>query len=676
MLSIEEFHEHFVQSILSQSEAEGALKASIFFESICEKLYEIGDLTHNYQMAEYRKKGIEVFGYDYDEEREVFSLIVHELFQKDIIQTVTRELIQTKFNRLKKFFSECTKGLYKELESAFPAYELAELIFRLKKDLKISKLNLIFITDGKITRTLNTLAVEEGDIRITFKLIDIEYLFNIYQSENSGGNFIINTNLPSLLIDDDDYVSYLCVINGEDLYNIYEDFGQKIFEQNVRTFLQFRGNVNKGLKNTIQYSPNNFFAYNNGLTATASKVHVDLYSNISAIENLQIVNGCQTTSAIYAAKKISKLDISKISLQMKLSVLKNNQKQNDFVAKVAEYANTQNKVNKSDFFSNHPFHLDLKEKSKKILAPSIGGSQKRTKWFYERVRGEFLNDQAFLSKTEKDKFLLENPKSQLFDKTFLAKTENIWRGLPHKVSKGKESSFPAYAEFITDKYSDELEVVFISDNEFKEMIARIILFKSVEKEISKADWYNGGYRAQAVAYTISYFSNYLKRNSLNLNFNKIWEEQAVPSKLIDVIITIAAVVYENLLNPPLGNANVSSWCKKEDCWKSIQQLKIAFKIDNDLLIDRFDKINTLKESKAEKKIDSSIEKQIFVLNIEKSKWNKLRLYYSNNNVYLNNTKKGVLENMSNGSIKLPSEKQSIILYELYYNASHEGFSWD
>lgn len=677
MLTIEEFHEQFVQDILTQSESEGSLKAEIFFENICEKLHEIGDLTHNYQLAEYRKRGIEVFGYDYDVERQIFTLIVHELFQKDVIQTVTRDLIKTKFARLKKFFSECTYGLYKELEPAFPAYELAETIFKLNQDSKIDRLNFMFITDGKITRSINEVPVDEDfKIPIHFQLIDIDYLFKINLSENSGGNFNVKTSLPSLPILDDEYNSYLCVIHGSDVYNIYEQFGQKIFEKNVRTFLQFRSNVNKGLRNTIQYYPNKFFAYNNGLTATATSIEIDNNNVIKSIENLQIVNGCQTTSAIYAAKKQSKLDISLISLQMKLTVINDHENQGDFVAKVSEYANTQNKVNKSDFFSNHKYHIDVKNKSKRIMAPSVGGSQKRTKWFYERVRGEFLNEQAYLSNSQKKQFLLENPKRQMFDKKFLAKTENIWRKVPHIVSKGAEFNFQKFAEHITNKYSDESQKTFISDDDYKEMISRVILFKNIELETSRSEWFNGGFRAQTVAYSLSYFSHYLSLNNIKIDWFKIWELQSIPPNLTQNILKIGEKVYELLLDPPAGNANAASWSKKEHCWKTIKELKINLSIDSEFQLDR-QEISAIKKNKIiQIKLDSSIDIQIFVYGIDKSKWNLLRKYYIEGDTYINNTQHGVLENASNGSLRNPSEKQSKILYDLFIKANKEGFSWD
>ena len=67
-----------------------------------------------------------------------------------------------------------------------------------------------------------------------------------------------------------------------------------------------------------------FFAFNNGITATAQSVQFEKRNEvpeITAIENLQIVNGGQTTASIFTAMKKDKADLSKIFVQMKLSIV-------------------------------------------------------------------------------------------------------------------------------------------------------------------------------------------------------------------------------------------------------------------------------------------------------------------------------------------------------------------
>ncbi|MFT9494161.1 AIPR family protein, partial [Anaerosolibacter sp.] len=484
----------------------------------------------------------------------------------------------------------------------------------------------------------------------------------------------LETNIPCLEITtlSEEYRSYLTVLKGDFIVDIYERFGQKLFEQNVRTFLQFRGSVNKGIRNTLEYKPEMFFAYNNGITATATDVELDSDGNITKIVNFQVVNGGQTTSAIYAAKKNSKIDVSNVSVQMKLSVVREKEKQNDFVSKVSEYANTQNKVNKSDFFSNSPFHKEMKNYSKRIWVSAVNGLQRRTHWFYERVRGEYLNEQAYLTPSEKRKFQLEHPKEQLLDKTFLSKSENAWLQKPEIVSRGAQYSFSSFAEHVTDWL--EKDNLAITESYFKDAVSRVILFRTVEKLVSSSKWYDGGYRAQIVAYTISYLSLLVEKTGKFLNFDMIWEEQQVPAKLVEILKTISKAVYDEITNTPEGFANVGQWCKKTRCWEVIKQMKLSIDIDNNLLINKEeDKVNKREERK-DKKLDNSIEIQMFVVNADKEIWINLYKHFKKYRATskISSTQLDILEKMAQNYLVPPSEKQARVLYQLYEKGAKEG----
>lgn len=676
MITLEEFHEDFLQSVLSDSESRGIMKPQSFFEIVCEDLTDIGDLTKNYTSAEYNKRGLEVYGYDYDDERRVLSLLVHQFFQEDQIQTLTQNHITVKFNRLRTFLTKCFQGIYSEMEETSEAYAMAYQIFTYFNTKKINKVKLIILTDGKATRNLIELPSETiEDINIDFLVVDIDYIYKIHLSEFIDGDFEIETDLPCLEIEteNNEYKSYLAVVTGGFLYDIYDRYGQKILEQNVRTFLQFRGNVNKGIRNTIEYYPDMFFAYNNGITVAASEVELNSKGRIKKIKNFQIVNGGQTTSAIYAARKNSKIDISKVAVQMKLSVVKVKDKQNDFVSKVAEYANTQNKVNKSDFFSNSPFHKDFKDYSNRIWIAAMGGTQKRSHWFYERVRGEYLNEQAYLTPAKKKQFQIENPKNQVIDKTFLSKSENAWLQKPDIVSKGAQYSFSSFAEIITEQLEEDNQV--ITENYFKEAVARVILFRSVEKLVSKASWYDGGYRAQTVAYTVSFLSYLIGKKRKFLNFTLIWDSQELPENLVLLLEEISGKVYKKLTRPKEGYANVTQWAKTSKCWEDIKSIETRISLDGSMLVEKEERKYIEKNDKYIKKIDTGIDKQVAVYKIKPKTWQKLYEYYKKYETdhNLSTMQMDILFKMAKGLLKMPSEKQSAILYNLIDQAQNEGF---
>ena len=678
MATTEDFHQDFLQSILTDADSRGLLKAQSFFEIVCEDLVSVGDLTNNYTPAEYIKKGLEVYGYDYDDERKILTILNHQFFQDDVVQTLTKVQMETKFNRLKTFLNKAVAGLYKEMEETSEAYSMAYNIYKYFQKGQLQRVKLMLLTDGKATRNLVELPSESiSSLPLDFRVVDIEYLQNIYESQTKSAVSDIEVNLPCLKINDEEnsYQSYLTVVSGDLLVKIYEENGQKLFEQNVRTFLQFKGNVNKGLKITIEHKPEMFFAYNNGITATASSVELSDDGYLKKIKNFQIVNGGQTTSAIYAANRNSSIDVSKVAVQMKLSVVKDPSQQDDFVSKVAEYANTQNKINNSDFFSNSPFHKDMKDYSNRIYAPAIGGAQRRTKWFYERVRGEYLNSQAYLKTADKNSFILENPKSQVIDKTLLSKTEIMWLRRPDVVSKGAQESFKRFAEDITELL--EKDNLAITETYFKDAVCRVILFRATEKLVSTSSWYDGGYRAQTVAYSISYLSELVLTSGLQLNFDLIWEQQAIPFELVEMLKLITEQVYQKITHPVAGYANISQWAKNSMCWEAVRNIDIDFpELDERLFVYREEKNYKIKEAKEAKLLEKGIDDQLFVLNVNPRDWSLIYQHYKNYKgiKMLSSMQLGVLDKMANQQITLPSEKQSKILYQIYQGAKSEGLA--
>ncbi len=366
------------------------------------------------------------------------------------------------------------------------------------------------------------------------------------------------------------YRPYLVVMPAIILSVLYEKFGARLLEQNVRCFLQARGNVNKGIRSTILNEPKMFFAYNNGITATAQEVETtptETGLQITRIKDLQIVNGGQTTASLYHTRRKDKASLDNIFVQMKLAVI-DRQEIETVVPRISECANTQNRVNVADFFSNHPFHIRIEEFSRRIWAPAQQGGQRETKWFYERTRGQYADAQTKLTPAEQRRFKAENPKSQMFTKTDLAKFENAWDEHPKWINLGAQKNFARYAARIGQEWK-------ISSDGFNEsyyyrIIARALIFRATERLVSMQPWYNGGYRANIVAYAIAAFSEICRRHEKSLDVQKIWHIQGLPKVLTDALVFAARFVNKVIVNPPTGTSNISEWCKKDMCWERIQ----------------------------------------------------------------------------------------------------------
>lgn len=388
-----------------------------------------------------------------------------------------------------------------------------------------------------------------------------------------------------------DYDACLVILPGEILYKLYAEYGSRLLERNVRSFLQARGKVNKGIRKTILEEPHRFLAYNNGISATAEAVKfVEMPEGgrgIRWIRDLQIVNGGQTTASIYHAARKDKADISGIYVQAKLTIV--DQEQVDaIVPLISRYANNQNKVSDADFSANDPFHIKVEELSRTIWAPAVDGTQRQTRWFYERARGQYLDAKnRELSAAKQKQFTNTHPPNQKFTKTDLAKYENTWSQLPHFVSLGAQKNFCKFTDRLAERNGFEVD-----EDYFKRLIAKAILFKQAEKLVQAEQF--GGYRANIVTYSLAYLAHVTAQC---LDLGTVWKEQSVPSVLQEAIVLIARQVHHVITSPPSGG-NITEWCKKEACWRKIREIEIGLPDLSTVLV---------KAGRASRQVDKGIE---------------------------------------------------------------------
>ena len=314
----------------------------------------------------------------------------------------------------------------------------------------------VWMTSNRLfsSRDGSTLNISKSSLDIVFNCVDLSYYKSLL-TDRKVSEITIASEIPAIkVLHNDSYSSFLFSLSGYELSSYYDQYGKRLLESNVRTFLSLRGNTNKGIYNTIHTDQERpfFFAYNNGLTATASKLEFS-NSTIHSISDLQIVNGGQTMSTIYQAWKDGK-NLEGVHVQVKLTVIHDLENKDIFVSRISRFANTQNKVSNSDFFSNSYYHRRMKELSGKIRV-SVGGQITHEKWFYERVRGEYQNEQTFLTQAEKNRFKKEYPKSKSIDKIAISKAYLSVNELPHLVSWGAQRCFAEFAKRVADLYDED-----------------------------------------------------------------------------------------------------------------------------------------------------------------------------------------------------------------------------
>ena len=581
-MSISDYHTEFIQDIYARSGAENNFTETVFTERMCDFLVDQATIE-NYSYAGYKNspRGIRVDAWNYNDDIELLSLFITDFRFNSELEIMPNTEVMRNFKRLEKFFSESINmNFLLALEESAPGYELAREIYDKNKAGVISRVQFFLLTNSQLSKRVNT--INNNNIEgytCTYDIWDISRLFRLESSGKAREDVEINfqdflvDGIPCLpaFTDSNNFASYLLVMPGKIVADLYYKYGERLLEQNVRTFLQFRGKVNKGIRNTIQNEPEMFFAYNNGLTATAEYVQTnEARERIQSVTNLQIVNGGQTTASIFTAMKKNKAELSKVYIQVKLTVIQP-EKVETVVPKISEYANTQNKVSAADFFSNHPFHLRIEEISRRLWAPSSQGGLRETHWFYERARGQYANAQANLTLARKREFLTKNPRSQMFSKTDLAKFEHTVAMKPHIVSLGAQKNFARFANDIGLKW-DKNEKKF-NELYFKTLIAKAILFRYLDKNIMKQNWY-GGYKANIVTYSLAKFFDMILTSGKNLDLLQIWRSQKLFDELEIQLLKIAKLVNEHIQKTPEGITNVTEWCKRERCWMNLQELSI------------------------------------------------------------------------------------------------------
>ncbi len=682
-LTAEEFFHDFRQEMLAGAEANSAFQLDAFMVGVSEDLVETG-VVEGFEFCHYRaQRGMRVDGYWFDDEGGL-DLFVADFECRVELASLTRTDVDAAFRRLSSFFEAAlNRDLARELDVTSPEYGLARQIADRRGHIR--RINMILVSERTLSDRIQGLAdAEVSCIPVSYHIWDISRLLRQRSSRSHKEaldldfNQLFGRGIPCLQahLGSDAYQSYLIVMPAEILSSLYEKYGARLLEQNVRCFLQARGKVNQGIRGTILNEPSMFFAYNNGITATAQRVDVtkgDDGLSITRILDLQIVNGGQTTASLFHTRRRDKAKLNGIFVQMKLSVI-DIEESETVVPRISEYANTQNRVNAADFFSNSPFHVRLQEFSRRLWAPAQQGAQRETKWFYERVRGQYADAQAKLTPAEQRRFKAENPKPQMFTKTDLAKFESVWDDHPKWVNLGAQKNFARYAARIGrewEKSSDGFNEFY-----FKRIVARALIFRAAERLVSAQTWYNGGYRANIVAYTLAVLSEIIRRQGKAIDFVKIWNIQAVNETLEAAIAVVAKAVNDVVIKPPLGISNISEWCKKDACWSGLltkipdfQALLSEEFVDE--LIGVHEQSDQAKTAKQTQKIDNGIEAQRRVLGIPGEDWVKVHKTLATKRL-LSTKEAGVLQIAMQMPSKIPTEKQSIVLLETIEKARLEG----
>jgi len=681
--ALEEFQNDLIESIYVNADAQGVYFEDSFFEHFCEHLVDAGELPAFERVAWSGNRGARVDGYACDpaDADGTLTLIVCDFRQdRDVVSMSGREL-ETLIKKPATYLKQALDpGFRARLDETTDVFGLSDLIAA-RWD-RTTKIRLLILSNRKLSARVDSVSVVDFEGRpVSVSVWDLGRLEK-YVSSGRGAEEIeidlvsdFGGALPVLPahLDGGNYEAYLAVVPGVQIAKIYDRYGTRLLEQNVRVFLQARGKVNRQIRDTIDKSPEMFFAYNNGITATAEGLSFSNNSSgpkaIERLRNLQIVNGGQTTASLHAAL-MRKADLSKVYVQMKLSVIEPDLA-DEVVPKISEYANSQNKVSATDFFSNHPFHIRIEQFSRRLYAPARDGEMRQTRWFYERARGQYANARALLTPAKRKAFDLEYPKQQKFDKSELAKFVMPWLGSPHIVGRGSQKNFVEFAKHVEKAWEKSADN--FNEEYFRKIVAMAIVFRQCERIVAAQPWYTGGgSRAKIVPFAIYRIADEAEKRSGEIDFSRIWKDQSLLPLMQNCLELASAAANDVIYIDDAQQSNRAEYAKNQICTERMSRKEVDWPDEFDtLLISANEVVERNRSARKDHEALNGIQAQMAVVHAGPEFWRKVADWGKANRL-LSFKENGILDIACALPGRIPSEKQSLALVEMLGRLQTEG----
>lgn len=686
-MELGEFREYLLTETSVWAAADRNFRHSSFVDVVVQLLEDAGEVS-DFEPCYYRgtgshRRSLAIDGFAFDDVDDSVRLFVAEPSLEHELPTFGQTEARTWFGRLRAFVEEAFDGtIREESDPSTPEWGLATEIVRRRE--RLARIRAYLITDKKLsTRARDWPEGDIAGIPVEYHIWDIERFHRAHLSLAGRDDVEIDFSqqpgggVPCIEAGsvEGELASYLCVIPGALLAALYEEHGSRLLEGNVRSFLTTKRKVNKEIRNTILHDPRMFFAYNNGIGATAEEAVVrpnaDGGLRLVKLRDLQIVNGGQTTVSLASAHRNDKAQLDTVFVPMKLSVIRPD-RAGVMIPNISRYAKSQNPVSEADFFSNHEYHRRLEEISQRLTVPPRAGAQHETRWFYERARGQYMNATFAATAATRRRFLEMHPREQVLTKTDLAKSENAWRELPHVVSKGAQKNFSVFAGYIAEAWRTTNED--FHEEYFRAAVGRVILFRALEGLVSDQPWYSGGYRSNVVAYSMAKLAHMIREQEPTrvLDAKSIWTKGTISKALNDQLVIVARAMHEVITDPPAGVQNVTEWSKRELCWQ--QASAVSVHLQPDLVAELEGKSvqrEAGRESRSIQKVDAGISAQEAVVKIGAQYWADVRTW-ARERGFLSTEDERMLRMAAEYQPRIPIDRESKKLLDLKARLELEG----
>lgn len=569
---------HFLietQAAVRAQMRDGALYEELVFSGIVmNHMAEIG-MTFEPVECHYEGKiqnaNLRLSGYSLSEEGTELDFFVSLYDGVDVLTPVPDADTKTAVEQCLRFLKLCAEGrMAPLLDPSTDVLSLAQTLQAIYNDLEQVR---VYVITDKVAKSKSFKTRDIGGKAVRIEVMDIERLHRHLSEGKPRDELLLDFNevsgspLPCIFVpgENEDYGYALAAIPGEALRLLYEKFGSRLLEANVRSFLSVKAKgVNSGIQNTLRVSPNRFMAYNNGIVIVADELHfgkaLDGSAGIAWIKGLQIVNGGQTTASIYFAKrKFPDTDLSRVRVPAKIIVMKAQDAATEeaLVSDISRFANSQNAVKQSDLSANKPFHVEIERLSRSVFCPDGVGQ-----WFYERAAGSYNTLLSREGNTPARLQVLKNavPVTRKITKTDLARYLNTWDNKPELVSLGLQKNFVKFMDDMTSVDAAETPLPTVAD--YKRMIAKTIIFRDAHKLIRPMF---ASAQINVAVYTVALVA---QKFGSSLNLDRVWEKQSISPQLLGQIKTWAKEV-QQVLQATAGARQKSEWAKRPECKEAI-----------------------------------------------------------------------------------------------------------
>ena len=542
----------------------------VFSEVVMQHMAEIG-MTFEPVVCHFNGKIgnaiLRLSGYAMSDEADQLDLFVSLYEGVDELAPVPDADTRMAVEQCIRFLSLCAEGkMAAKLDPSSDVLSLAITIQEIYNNLEQVR---VFVLTDKVAKAKSFKTREIAGKSVRLEVMDIERLYRHWSEGKPRDELVVDfievsgSPLPCVFVpgESSEYDYALTAIPGEALRFVYERFGARLLEANVRSFLSVKGKgVNAGIQNTLRTAPGNFMAYNNGVVLVVDEMRlnktVDGAAGIAWLKGMQIVNGGQTTASLFfAKKKFPEMDLSRVRVPAKIIVMREQDpaKEEALVSDISRFANSQNAVRQSDLSANKPFHVAVEKLSLTVYCPDGIG-----RWFYERAAGSY---NTLLSRegttAAKLKVMKEAiPPSRKITKTDLAKYINAWDIKPDVVSLGSQKNFDRFMASLSGENGEEIPLPGVA--EYKAMIAKTKIFRDTQKLVRPMFQ---AFQANVAAYVVSVLAD---RMGGRIDLNRIWIRQGVSQELLSQIAIWAKEV-NDVLHRTAGGRMVSEWAKKPEC---------------------------------------------------------------------------------------------------------------